>query len=111
MFPSRLYPGKLGYLIPYGVENRVRISPSTNSQQVGTIDLGGIFEILDGPLCSEGYIWYEVNYEGLVGWTVEGGSGEYWVAEFVVRGTPLPAVCEVFTTSAVNKRSGPSTSV
>lgn len=107
--PSRLYPGLQGYLIPIGIENRVRSSPSTNGDRLGLIPLGGIFEVLDGPVCGDGFTWYEVDYNGLVGWTVEGGNGGYWLAEFVVRGKSPRVVCEAFTASSTNKRTGPGT--
>jgi uncharacterized protein YraI len=98
------------YLIPFGVENRVRERATTNSTQLGTIPLGGVFTILDGPTCQDGYVWYRVNYEGLVGWTVEGGGGEYWIAELESE-APSDRVCEAYGTAAasVNLREQPST--
>lgn len=103
---SRLYAGMTGYLIPFGIENRVRDQPALGGQQVGLIELGGIFEVLEGPVCQDGYIWYEVDYNGLIGWTVEGDREDYWVAELKPTATPAP--CSVRATANVNQRDAPN---
>jgi len=40
---------------------------------------GAVFDILDGPVCSGGYEWYQVSYNGLTGWVTEGYANEYWL--------------------------------
>lgn len=81
--PSRLFPGIEGRVVPTGGgANRFREEPNLTSEVVGTIPEGGIFDVLEGPLCNSGYVWYRVRYRGDVGWTVEGVPDEYWLEPF-----------------------------
>lgn len=61
--------------------NRVREQPSTTANISGFIDPGGKVEILAGPTCDEGWIWWKVRdlESDLVGWTAEGDVNSYWV--------------------------------
>ena len=61
--------------------NRVRISPSASANILGFIDPGSRVEILEGPACEEGWIWWKVREldTDLEGWTVEGDVNGYWV--------------------------------
>jgi len=61
--------------------NRVREQPSTSANIVGFIDPGGKVEILEGPACAEGWIWWKVREiaTSLEGWTAEGDVNGYWV--------------------------------
>jgi hypothetical protein len=34
---------------------------------------------LAGPVCGENLAWWQVDYNGLVGWTAEGQGNEYWL--------------------------------
>jgi len=61
--------------------NRVREKPSTTANIAGFIDPGGKVEILEGPACDEGWIWWKVRdmETNLEGWTAEGDINGYWV--------------------------------
>jgi len=61
--------------------NRVREKPSTTANIAGFIDPGGKVEILEGPACDEGWIWWKVRDldTNLEGWTAEGDVNGYWV--------------------------------
>jgi len=61
--------------------NRVRMQPSTSGTIVGYINPGGRVEILEGPTCEEGWIWWKVREmdTSLEGWTAEGDRNSYWV--------------------------------
>ncbi len=76
--PSRLTVGGQGRVSP-GLPNRVRRDPTTDGEFLGQIPPGGTFSILDGPRCSPGMAWWEVNYNGLIGWTPEGQNDAYWL--------------------------------
>lgn len=75
---SRLRVGEKGRVTP-GDANNLREQPSTSAARIGQIPGSGEFLILDGPVCAAGYAWWQVNYNGLIGWTVESGNGEYWL--------------------------------
>ncbi len=82
--PTRLSAGGQGRVTP-GLPNVIRTAPGTqssgsNSQVIGQIPGGGQFTVLAGPQCgTDGRWWWQVNYQGLVGWTAEGeGTSTYW---------------------------------
>lgn len=95
--PNRLVVGSYGRVTP-GLPNVVRTAPGTsatgaNSVVIGEIPAGGIFYVLAGPVCgSDGRPWWQVNYNGLTGWTAEGeGYGSYWVEPYHIG--PNPGTC------------------
>lgn len=63
-----------------GLPNRVRAEPSTTGAITGEIPGSGIFTVLNGPTCDvEGYVWWEIDYDGFRGWTSEGRGGTYFI--------------------------------
>ena len=76
--PVSLIVGEFGRVSP-GNANNVRSAPNTSGERLGTIPGGEEFSILDGPQCSDGLVWWQVDYQGLVGWTVDGADGEQWL--------------------------------
>ena len=77
--PSRLVAGRRGQVTP-GDPNNIRQQPSTSALVVGLIPGGEAFFVLNGPSCdADGRVWWQVNYQGMVGWTVESYRGEYYV--------------------------------
>ena len=76
--PPRLSVGGRGRVTP-GLPNKIRSAPSTGAPQTGSIPGEGVFSVLSGPRCVDGYLWWQVEYEGVTGWTANGGDGEYWV--------------------------------
>jgi uncharacterized protein YraI len=70
--------GGSGRVTP-GVPNKMRDAPSLSAVQVGTIPGEAIFIVVGGPQCADGYEWWQINYNGLVGWTASGTSSELWV--------------------------------
>jgi len=62
-----------------GVANRIRSGAGTGYSQVGSAQPGVIFNIVGGPTCANGYKWWEINYGGIRGWTVEGDDSEAWI--------------------------------
>jgi uncharacterized protein YraI len=77
--PPRLVIGGSGLVTP-GVPNNLRQGPGQSTAYLGEIPPGGVFEVLDGPRCASGLSWWQVRYNGLVGWTPEGDAADYWLA-------------------------------
>ena len=71
-------------MIPGTSANNLRADPNAGAASLGQIDPGAAFTVLDGPLCAGGMYWYQVDYNGTVGWTAEGDASSYWIE-------PLPA--------------------
>jgi len=79
--PPRLSVGGTGRVTP-GVPNNVRSAPTTSAAEIGDIPGAGVFAVLDGPVCADGYLWWQVEHNGLVGWTASGNGAEYWVEPY-----------------------------
>lgn len=74
----RLVPGRQAIVSP-GLANRVRSAFSLNAAIVGRIRENDVVDVLEGPVCSEGYNWYRVQNDRITGWTAEGREDEYWL--------------------------------
>lgn len=82
-YPSRLHVGMTA-MVSYNppLANRVRSEPNTTTDNiVGLLQPGEKMEILEGPVCSQGWIWWRVRSlsTGLTGWTAEGDASSYWL--------------------------------
>lgn len=80
---SRLRVGDIAFVqeIP-DIPNRVRVEPIVDSEIVARIYPLSEMEILEGPLCGEGGVWWKVKSmkSGRTGWTMESRNGEYYIA-------------------------------
>ncbi len=70
--------GGMGRVTP-GLPNKLRSQPSTTAAEIGSIPGGATFAVVGGPTCADGYTWWQVSYNGTVGWTASGSSSEYWI--------------------------------
>lgn len=85
-YASRLHIGDQAYVSfdpPYS--NNVRQDPNMDSEIIGKINPGEEILVLEGPACSNHWVWWLVRSRktGLVGWTSEGDIENYWLV-------PLP---------------------
>ncbi len=62
-----------------------RSEPSDNGAVSGEIPPQAVVQMVAGPVCADGQVWWQVDYDGRVGWTVEGRDGSYWLE-------PVPAL-------------------
>lgn len=95
----QLVVGQQGQVAP-GSANNMRDQPNTGGGRVGAIEPGEIFTVLEGPVCADGFNWWRVDYNGVVGWTVEGQGEDYWVVPVIAAAesdTPTPALTPVNT--------------
>jgi uncharacterized protein YgiM (DUF1202 family) len=76
--PSRLTAGRQGRVLP-GLSNNFRDQPSLSGNVIGQIPGGAAFSVITGPQCSSGYAWWQVNFNGVIGWTAEGRGNVYWL--------------------------------
>lgn len=97
-------PGYRGYLPPRigigggsarvvseTITNRLRAQPSVDARQIGEIAPGSIIDaIVDGPACHGPWVWWQVEINGLVGWTVESDVNyNYYYLEPLARAAPV----------------------
>jgi uncharacterized protein YgiM (DUF1202 family) len=76
--PSRLAAGRLARVIP-GQSNNFRSQPTLGNNVIGQIPGGATFTVVSGPQCASNIAWWQVNFNGVVGWTAEGSGNEYWL--------------------------------
>src|SRR5689334_14371066 len=74
---------------PLGTGSNVRAEPNTRADFLGQIPAGGIVDVIDGPVCADGYAWWKIDYQGLVGWTPEGIGSDYWLQPLNTSVTPM----------------------
>lgn len=97
--PARLTAGGTGRVtnVP-NLPNRVRDVPSFSGRVLVFIPAGESFHVVSGPVCQSGTWWWQVAYQGVVGWTGEGnGYGTYWLEP-----VQNPVVCALPNRLSVN---------
>jgi hypothetical protein len=73
-----------------GQSNHLRARPSTDSEVIGELPAGTVVNVLNDHECADGYLWWEVAYNGIIGYTAEGEGDTYWLEPYVAP-TPMPA--------------------
>ncbi len=71
--------GNLGKVLP-GPKNNVRSSPSASASLSFQMEQNSVFTVIGGPQCAEGFRWWQISYNGQIGWTAEGNAAQNWVA-------------------------------
>jgi hypothetical protein len=79
---TRLIVGQEGRVLQEMTVN-VRQDPGISGAYLGRMPSAGMFTVVDGPQCVDGYQWWQVDYHhaevGMVGWVAEGDAAEYWL--------------------------------
>lgn len=75
----RLTVGLPARVVDGGSPNRVRSQANTSAQQIGTIAPGTPINVLEGPACSGGIVWWLVSDGRITGWTAEGLDRTYFL--------------------------------
>lgn len=86
--PTRLTTG-IQARVAAGPPNNQRSAPGIDAPFLGDIPGGAVINVVAGPECTDSLVWWQVDYDGRVGWTVEGRDGTYWLE--TIPGPPLPA--------------------
>lgn len=70
---------KRGMVVEGFGDNNLRNLPTILADVVDQIPEGETFDLVAGPVCAEGYVWWPVDYNGVTGWTAEGEGDTYWL--------------------------------
>jgi hypothetical protein len=72
--PPRLNIGAEARVPVGNMPSRIREQPSLSGRQIGMINPNTTARVVGGPSCDPagGIIWWQVNYNGVIGWTAEG---------------------------------------
>jgi len=57
----------------------VRDNPTTTGAKLGELLPDTVVSVVNGPECADGYAWYFVQFEGLMGWVAEGTGDSYFI--------------------------------
>ena len=91
---SRLAIGQ-GAQVAAGTPSPIRAAPATTSTILTQIDPGQPVRVVGGPECGEELVWWQVDYQMLVGWMPEGHDAIYWLeplGEAPTRPAPTPGL-------------------
>lgn len=112
--PPRISRGAANARVSAGDEpNRLRSEPHINAPQVGTAQPGRTLDVvLDGPACSDTFVWWLVEIDGVRGWTAESDAetNRYFLEPpggAVVNVTPVPTL-SISTSPALPTPAGGS---
>lgn len=61
---------------------RVRSGASLSHGRVAWLQPGDTAAVLAGPVRADGYVWWQLDLGGTVGWAAEGSGGTYWLAPY-----------------------------
>lgn len=103
-FTSYLAPEMTAVVNPFPpVPNRLRAEPAMASEYLGQIFPAERVQILAGPQCADGFLWWQVfaSEQNLTGWTIEGEADEAWLipdsdAGFSLQYQPVPEDWEAY---------------
>lgn len=100
----RLSKGIQAQVIASGLPNVIRQQPGSSSRLLGQIPAGDPFIVIDGPRCTvlDKIVWWQINYNNLIGWTGEGKDGTYWLEPTTIALTPTAVVPENVVITATN---------
>jgi uncharacterized membrane protein YgcG len=85
-----VYVGGQGQVTP-GLGNIIRSGAGFGYEQIGIARPGVVFDVLAGPRCVDGWWWWQIEYNGTIGWTVEGDNQENWIEN--VGGGSIASTC------------------
>ncbi len=75
---ARLSVGSTAKVMP-GDPNILRNDAGVSATVLARLPAGSVFAVIGGPRCADNLRWWQVNYNGQMGWTVEGQGGTYWL--------------------------------
>ena len=75
---ARLSVGTTAKVMP-GDPNILRNDAGLSATVMGRLPAGSMFAVIGGPRCADNLRWWQVNYNGQMGWTVEGQGSTYWL--------------------------------
>lgn len=74
--PVGLVVGQEARVAAGTASNNLRDVPSLDGKRLGKVAGGTVVKVLAGPRCVDDLVWWQIDYEGLVGWTVDRIDGQ-----------------------------------
>ena len=79
--------GGQGTVLPNS-RNNIRRGAGTGFDFLGQIWPGEIFDVIGGPRCVGGLQWWQIEFNGIRGWTAAGDAANQWLEP--IGNTPIP---------------------
>lgn len=84
----RLSVGSFGrVLTATGSGVNIRTAAANDAPLLGVVPAGEVFSVVAGPSCTETFVYWQIDFRGIVGWAAEGTFGDYFVEPSAA---PLP---------------------
>lgn len=61
----------------------VRREPGTDQPVQALLPVLTVFYVVDGPVCRNGYSWFQIQHNGVEGWIAEGDLTSYYVEPYL----------------------------
>lgn len=91
----RIDIGKASARVASGtLANRLRAQPGLGAQQIGEIPPRQVLDaVLDGPACDGAFVWWQIEIDGQIGWTVESdlNANVYYLEPVATPASPTSA--------------------
>ena len=98
---NNLIPGDTAIVVT-DVPLNVRSIPSLTGDKITKLEPDTELPVINGPVCADGYAWYEVRLDDdQTGWVVEADSEEYWLGK-------LPRQYTIYERPADPNGAGPT---
>ena len=94
--PNMLLPnlmvGEMGRVVDGVTGLHVRTEPNTDSSEIARMGGGDNFTVIDGPVCADGYVWWQLQFDSTTGWAAQGEDQTAWLeARFDTARIRLPS--------------------
>jgi len=81
---SRMLAGDVGIVTVDDGDTRplrIRTLPNLQGDIIDTIEPGTLFDVVDGPICADGYVWWNIQVPDseVSGWSAEGTTENYFI--------------------------------
>lgn len=85
--PLIFHQGDKALLLENEANQRIRSEPNLQSSISGIIYKDHTLEIIDGPLCEDGFVWWKIRVMETEeeGWTAEGNQKDYFLLPIIDR--------------------------
>lgn len=77
--PTRLAVGQSARAADRGAPIQLRAAPGIDRTVVGSVQPGQMLIIVSGPECGSSQVWWQVDYQRLIGWMFEAQNDVYWL--------------------------------
>ena len=68
----------------------MRSSPSVGASVITQLNALDIFDVMDGPIIADGFVWWQLSNGSITGWAAAGDATELWLEVYTGGTFPTP---------------------